>query len=193
MACLRGAFGNITAAEENYTPDLILRDLRMSRVSTVNLGAETAPVLTLTGAMRWAFDHARMRSPSPIRQCRRHPSIRIRRPHGATAPPPALSLGDTNGIYRSLHQRHVEKRNLGERFDVINPATEEVLASVASADIADADAALDAAEAAMKDWAARTPRQRSEVLAQGVGADDRKARLISPISSRWKTARPHRR
>ncbi|WP_306005315.1 NAD-dependent succinate-semialdehyde dehydrogenase [Aquicoccus porphyridii] len=51
-----------------------------------------------------------------------------------------------------------------ERFDVINPATEEVLASVASAGIADADAALDAAEAAMADWAARTPRQRSEVL-----------------------------
>ncbi|MBY4891953.1 NAD-dependent succinate-semialdehyde dehydrogenase [Rhodobacteraceae bacterium N5(2021)] len=51
-----------------------------------------------------------------------------------------------------------------ERFDVINPATEEVLASVASADIADADAALDAAEAAMADWAARTPRARSEVL-----------------------------
>ncbi|RFP86689.1 NAD-dependent succinate-semialdehyde dehydrogenase [Rhodobacteraceae bacterium 63075] len=52
----------------------------------------------------------------------------------------------------------------GDRFDVINPATEEVLASVASADIADADAALDAAEAAMKDWAARTPRARAEVL-----------------------------
>ncbi|SDE21306.1 NAD-dependent succinate-semialdehyde dehydrogenase [Limimaricola pyoseonensis] len=51
-----------------------------------------------------------------------------------------------------------------ERFDVINPATEEVLASVASAEIADADAALDAAEAAMADWAARTPRERSEVL-----------------------------
>ena len=52
----------------------------------------------------------------------------------------------------------------GVRFDVINPATEEVLASVASAEIADADAALDAAAAAMKDWAARTPRARSEVL-----------------------------
>lgn len=51
-----------------------------------------------------------------------------------------------------------------ERFDVINPATELVITSVASADIADADAALDAAEAAMKDWAARTPRHRSEVL-----------------------------
>lgn len=52
----------------------------------------------------------------------------------------------------------------GERFDVINPATEEVIASVASADIADADAALDAANAASKLWVAKTPRQRSEVL-----------------------------
>ncbi len=51
-----------------------------------------------------------------------------------------------------------------ERFDVINPATEQVLASVASAGIADADKALDAAEVAMAEWAARTPRQRSEVL-----------------------------
>ncbi|SIT04672.1 succinate-semialdehyde dehydrogenase / glutarate-semialdehyde dehydrogenase [Roseivivax lentus] len=51
-----------------------------------------------------------------------------------------------------------------ERFDVINPATEDSIASVASAEISDANAALDAAEAAMKDWAARTPRQRSEVL-----------------------------
>lgn len=52
----------------------------------------------------------------------------------------------------------------GARFDVINPATEDVLASVASAGVADADAALNAAEKAMADWAARTPRERSEVL-----------------------------
>lgn len=52
----------------------------------------------------------------------------------------------------------------GQRFDVINPATEQVLASVASAEIADADSALDAAETAMADWSARTPRARSEVL-----------------------------
>jgi NAD-dependent aldehyde dehydrogenases len=52
----------------------------------------------------------------------------------------------------------------GARFDVLNPATEQVIASVASAEIADADAALDAAETAMADWAARTPRARSEVL-----------------------------
>ncbi|MBF9036160.1 aldehyde dehydrogenase family protein [Rhodobacterales bacterium HKCCE2091] len=52
----------------------------------------------------------------------------------------------------------------GGRFDVLNPATEEVIASVASAGIADADAALDAAEAAMADWARRPARERSEVL-----------------------------
>ena len=51
-----------------------------------------------------------------------------------------------------------------ERFDVLNPATEEVLASVASAEIADADAALDAAQAAFADWAGRKPRERAEVL-----------------------------
>ena len=50
------------------------------------------------------------------------------------------------------------------RFDVFNPATEELIETVASAEITDADAALDAAEAAMKDWSARTPRARSEVL-----------------------------
>ena len=52
----------------------------------------------------------------------------------------------------------------GARFDVLNPATEEVLTSVASAEIDDAAAALDAAEAAFADWAGRTPRERSEIL-----------------------------
>jgi len=41
----------------------------------------------------------------------------------------------------------------GGRFDVLNPADEEVLASVASATIEDAIAALDAAEAAFAGWA----------------------------------------
>ncbi len=52
----------------------------------------------------------------------------------------------------------------GESFAVVNPATEEVLANVASAEIADADAALDAAHGAFADWAARSPRERAEVL-----------------------------
>ena len=51
-----------------------------------------------------------------------------------------------------------------QRFDVMNPATEDVIASVASADIFDADLALNAASIAMQEWAARSPRDRSEVL-----------------------------
>ncbi|WP_114966345.1 NAD-dependent succinate-semialdehyde dehydrogenase [Alkalilacustris brevis] len=51
-----------------------------------------------------------------------------------------------------------------ERFDVLNPADESVLASVASATPEDAIAAIDAAEAAFADWAGRSPRARAEVL-----------------------------
>lgn len=52
----------------------------------------------------------------------------------------------------------------GGTFEVVNPATGEVLAQVASATEQDADAALDAAEAAFADWAARKPRERAEIL-----------------------------
>ncbi len=52
----------------------------------------------------------------------------------------------------------------GARFDVINPADETVLASVASCTVEDAQDALNAADAAFADWAGRTPRQRAEVL-----------------------------
>ncbi len=52
----------------------------------------------------------------------------------------------------------------GARFDVLNPADETVLASVASASVEDAATALDAAEVAGRDWAARAPRERSEIL-----------------------------
>ncbi len=53
-----------------------------------------------------------------------------------------------------------------ERFDVIDPATEEVLASVASAEIADAAAALDAAQAALEIWNQKTPRERLKFCAK---------------------------
>ena len=52
----------------------------------------------------------------------------------------------------------------GARFDVMNPADETVLASVASATLADAAMALDAAQAAFGPWAAKTPRERSVIL-----------------------------
>ena len=56
------------------------------------------------------------------------------------------------------------KSSDGGRFDVIDPATENKIASVASATVEDAKAALDAASAAFPGWAAKKPRERGEIL-----------------------------
>ncbi|MEE9096547.1 aldehyde dehydrogenase family protein, partial [Pseudarthrobacter phenanthrenivorans] len=52
----------------------------------------------------------------------------------------------------------------GGTFDVHDPATGEVLATLASATSADAVAALDAADAAQASWARTAPRTRAEIL-----------------------------
>ncbi|MDJ1018512.1 MAG: NAD-dependent succinate-semialdehyde dehydrogenase [Paracoccaceae bacterium] len=52
----------------------------------------------------------------------------------------------------------------GATFEVMNPADETVLTRVASGTVEDAMACLDAAESALADWAARSPRERGEVL-----------------------------
>ena len=56
------------------------------------------------------------------------------------------------------------KASDGKRFDVIDPATENMVASVASATVDDAKAAVDAAGAAFPAWAAKKPRERGEIL-----------------------------
>src|SRR3989442_15927742 len=56
------------------------------------------------------------------------------------------------------------KASDGGRFDVLDPATENKIASVASASVEDAKAAVDAASDAFEGWAARKPRERAEVL-----------------------------
>src|SRR5664279_2452069 len=50
------------------------------------------------------------------------------------------------------------------RIDVIDPATGQVLTSVADASVADGLAAVDAASAALAGWSARAPRERGEIL-----------------------------
>jgi len=52
----------------------------------------------------------------------------------------------------------------GQRFDVRDPATEEVIAAVASASAEDATAAVTAAYEAGKEWAARPPMERADIL-----------------------------
>ena len=57
-----------------------------------------------------------------------------------------------------------EERPAGSTFDVVNPATDEVLVSIANATAADAIAALDAGCAVQEAWAATPARERGEIL-----------------------------
>lgn len=71
----------------------------------------------------------------------------------------------------------------GARFDVFNPATEHVFASVASATPEDGILALDAAAAAAPAWATKPPRERGEILRRSyeitMRERDRLARLVT--------------
>ncbi|KZE33121.1 NAD-dependent succinate-semialdehyde dehydrogenase [Microbacterium sp. T32] len=52
----------------------------------------------------------------------------------------------------------------GDRFDVIDPSTGDVLTTVADAGIADGDAALAAAHRVQESWGRTAPRERAEIL-----------------------------
>jgi succinate-semialdehyde dehydrogenase / glutarate-semialdehyde dehydrogenase len=71
----------------------------------------------------------------------------------------------------------------GQRFDVLDPASGEVLASVADGGETDAIAAVDAAAAAASAWAATPPRVRGEALRRAfelmTARADELAKLIS--------------
>ncbi|WP_199434233.1 aldehyde dehydrogenase family protein [Qaidamihabitans albus] len=70
----------------------------------------------------------------------------------------------------------------GRRFDVENPATRTVLATVADGEIADGRAAAHAAERAADDWRDTAPRERAELLramyAETIARTDEIAELI---------------
>src|ERR1700704_5295832 len=51
-----------------------------------------------------------------------------------------------------------------QRIEVTDPASAEVIATVASASVEDALAAVQAASEALRPWAARAPRERAEIL-----------------------------
>jgi len=75
------------------------------------------------------------------------------------------------------------KSSDNQRFDVTDPATERTIASVASASVEDAKAAVDAASAAFEGWAGKKPRERAEVLRKAyeliVRDTERFAKLIT--------------
>jgi succinate-semialdehyde dehydrogenase/glutarate-semialdehyde dehydrogenase len=75
------------------------------------------------------------------------------------------------------------KASDNSRFDVLDPATENTITTVASATVDDAKAAIDAADAAFPGWAARKPRERAEILRKAyeliMAQAERLARLIT--------------
>ena len=76
-----------------------------------------------------------------------------------TLPPPFTAKCVPTGLFIAGKWRAAQKT-----MAVINPASGKPLTDVADGDEADAMAALDAAAAAAKDWAATAPRKRSEIL-----------------------------
>jgi succinate-semialdehyde dehydrogenase/glutarate-semialdehyde dehydrogenase len=68
-------------------------------------------------------------------------------------------------------------------FPVYDPATEKVIAQVSDGTVEDAKAAVEAAAKAQPKWAARTPRERSEILRKAfeiiIREKERLARLIT--------------
>src|SRR6476660_6526866 len=67
------------------------------------------------------------------------------------------------------------------RFDVIDPATETKIASVASATVEDAKAAVDAAADAFESWARKKPRERAEILRKAYDMTIRDAERLAKL------------
>lgn len=70
----------------------------------------------------------------------------------------------TNFIFQQLINGEWVNASDGGTWDLINPATEEVLMQVPFGGTADAEAAIDAAARAFPNWAGRTPYARAEIL-----------------------------
>jgi succinate-semialdehyde dehydrogenase/glutarate-semialdehyde dehydrogenase len=72
----------------------------------------------------------------------------------------------------------------GSTIDVVDPATEQVIATVASGAAADAEKAVDAAFGAAEEWAATAPRIRAEVLRKAFELMTERANDLATIISR---------
>jgi 1-pyrroline dehydrogenase len=69
----------------------------------------------------------------------------------------------------------------GETTEVINPATEEVIAEVPKGTVEDADRAADAAATAFESWSLTTPQERSQLLFKFADAIEANAEELSKI------------
>jgi betaine-aldehyde dehydrogenase/aminobutyraldehyde dehydrogenase len=72
----------------------------------------------------------------------------------------------------------------GETMDVLNPATEETIATVPQCGAEDVDAAVAAAKAALPEWLETTPAERAEVLLKLADVIDANADELAELESR---------
>jgi aldehyde dehydrogenase (NAD+) len=80
-----------------------------------------------------------------------------------------------------------------EELEVVNPATEDVIANVPQASIHDVDRAVEAARRAFEDgpWPRMAPRERSDILLRFIQAlADRRSELVDMIITEAGAARP---
>ncbi|WP_042622486.1 NAD-dependent succinate-semialdehyde dehydrogenase [Corynebacterium marinum] len=82
------------------------------------------------------------------------------------------------GLWLGLSNRPATS---GATFEVEDPATGRVIARVADADSPDWNAALDAAVTAQQQWAAVTPRRRSEILTAVFAALSERAEQFATV------------
>src|SRR5262245_8321532 len=71
----------------------------------------------------------------------------------------------------------------GETMEVLNPATEEVIAEVPRCDADDVGRAVAAAKAALPEWLETTPAERAEVLLKLADLLDEHAEELAEIES----------
>ena len=72
----------------------------------------------------------------------------------------------------------------GDEIAVVDPASEAVIADVASASVADALAAVDAADRAGRLWARRSPRERAEILRKAFELMTARAEVFARLITR---------
>ncbi|MGH9109527.1 MAG: NAD-dependent succinate-semialdehyde dehydrogenase [Acidimicrobiales bacterium] len=69
----------------------------------------------------------------------------------------------------------------GSVIKVLDPATEEVIATVADGTVGDAGAAVDAAADALGPWAATSPRKRAEILRSAFALMEERAEVLAQL------------
>src|SRR6185295_18430188 len=68
-----------------------------------------------------------------------------------------------------------------EEIEVVNPATEDVVSSVPSADVADVDLAVETAKRAFPEWAATPTEKRAHILAGAAALIEERAKDIAAL------------